>query len=147
MKTLIICKSIHQGNTKKIAEKIAEVLKAEIKQPEDVKDISGYDLIGFGSGIYIGKHHKSLFKILDELNIKGKNTFVFSTSGRGQKEDNKKLIDKLKEKGFNIVGNFVCKGLDKFGPLALIGGLNKGRPNEEDFKKAEIFAMDIINFK
>ena len=144
MKALIICKSVHQGNTKKVAEAIAKVLKAEIKQPEEVKDISGYDLVGFGSGIYAFRHHKELFCLVDKLDGKGKKAFMFSTSSSGNTGYHKALKEKLIKKGFNIIGDFSCKGLDKFGPLALIGGLNKGRPNKEDLKKAEDFAKIIL---
>ena len=53
MKTLIICESVHHGNTKKIADAMAAVLNAEIKKPAeiDVGKLGEYDLIGFGSGI------------------------------------------------------------------------------------------------
>jgi flavodoxin len=143
MKSLVICKSVHQGNTRKVAEVIANVLKAEIKEPEDVNDISSYDLVGFGSGIYMWKHHESLFKLLDRLDGKGKKAFMFSTSGGGRKDYNKALKERLAEKGFNVVGDFACKGLDKFGPLAIIGGLNKGHPDKDDLKKAEDFAKSL----
>ena len=54
MKTLIIYKSIHLGSTKKIAESMAEILKADLKEPNeiDLSKIGKYDQIGFGSGIY-----------------------------------------------------------------------------------------------
>jgi flavodoxin len=42
------------------------------------------------------------------------------------------------------VGDFVCKALDTYGPLKLIGGLNKGRPNEEDYQKAREFAQGLL---
>jgi hypothetical protein len=43
-------------------------------------------------------------------------------------------------KGFTIIGEFSCKGFNTFGPLKLVGGINKGRPNESDLNKAENFA-------
>jgi flavodoxin len=144
MKSLVICKSVHQGNTRKVAEVIAKALKAEIKDPSEVNDVSSYDLIGFGSGIYMMRHHESLFKLLDRLDCKGKKAFVFSTSGGGEEKDNNALKKRLVEKGFNVVGNFVCKGLDKFGPFAIIGGLNKGHPDKDDLKKAEDFALFLL---
>jgi len=59
MKTLIICQSIHHGNTMKVAKVIAEELNADLKKPSEIKlkDLDKYNLIGFGSGIYDGKHH------------------------------------------------------------------------------------------
>jgi flavodoxin len=144
MKSLVICKSVHQGNTRKVAEVIAKILKAEIKDPEEVSYISAYGLVGFGSGIYMMRHHESLFRLLDRLDGKGKKAFVFSTSGGGQEKDNNALKKKLVEKGFNVVGDFVCKGLDRFGPFAIIGGLNKGHPDKDDLKKAGDFAKNLV---
>jgi flavodoxin len=51
----------------------------------------------------------------------------------------KKLLDKC----FEIIGDFSCKGFDNFGPFKLIGGLNKGHPNQEDIKKAKEFARKV----
>jgi flavodoxin len=42
-----------------------------------------------------------------------------------------------------MVGEFHCKGWDTYGPLKLVGGHNKGQPNEEDLKNAEIFAESV----
>ena len=67
-KVLLICQSIHHGNTMKVAKAIAEQLNAEIKKPSEVEptDINKYDVIGFGSGIYNRKHHTSLFKLIEK---------------------------------------------------------------------------------
>jgi flavodoxin len=51
MKALIICESVHHGNTKKVAEAFAGVLNATVKKPGEVDPaaLAQYDLIGFGS--------------------------------------------------------------------------------------------------
>jgi len=56
MKTLIICKSIHHGNTQKVAEVIADVLEAKLVKPEelDINTVAEYDLVGFGSAFTTG---------------------------------------------------------------------------------------------
>ncbi len=146
MRTLIILKSIHKKNTEKIAKAISEVIHAAIVSPQSVDHdlIDKYDLIGFGSGIYMWKHHKSLFDLVNSLpNMKGKKAFIFSTSGVGKTSLHFSLKKKLKEKGFVILDEFSCKALDMYGPFKLIGGLNKGRPNEEDLKKAKEFAHKL----
>ena len=64
MNSLIIFKSIHQQNTKKIAQKIGETLNAEIVNIDELPqnlDLKNYDLIGLGSGIYAFKHHVMTF--------------------------------------------------------------------------------------
>jgi hypothetical protein len=56
---------------------------------------------------------------------------------------NKPLEEKLSEKGFDIIGEFSCRGFDTYGPFKLIGGISKGRPNEKDLQKAGKFAQDL----
>ncbi len=149
MKTLIICKSIHHGNTQKVAEVIADVLEAKLVKPEelDINTVAEYDLVGFGSGIYYGKHHRDLLNLVDNLpSAGGKKAFIFSTSGTGEKniKRNHRLIkEKLVVRGFTIAGEFSCRGWDTFGLLKLIGGINKGRPDEQDLKRAEDFARHL----
>lgn len=144
MKTAIIYKSIHHGNTKKIAEVMSNTLKAELIDLKDASQntIKEYDLIGFGSGIYFFKPHKKLRKFVETLdNVKNKKAFVFSTSGNGK--PNGWLEKKLSSKGFEIIGEFNCKGLDTYALSKLVGGINKGKPDEEDFKNAENFANSL----
>ncbi|MCK4358430.1 MAG: flavodoxin family protein [Candidatus Cloacimonetes bacterium] len=145
MKTLLIYVSIHHGNTEKIAKVMAKVLNAKLVKPNeiDINELSKYDLIGFGSGIYGGKHHKVLLNFVDKL-FQGQNkkAFIFSTSGTN-KDYNKSLKEKLLEKGFDIVGEFSCKGFDTWGPFKIVGGINRGRPNEQDLKKARKFAEEL----
>jgi flavodoxin len=148
MRTLVIYTSIHHGNTKKIAERIAGVLNAKLLKTDEVSDLKilrEYDLIGFGSGIYGFRHHKSLLELVDRLpNQKNKKTFIFSTSGSwAGTKFHKALSKRLLDKGFDIIGEFSCKGYDTFGPLRFIGGMNKGRPNEKDLVDAEEFARGL----
>jgi flavodoxin len=148
MKTIVICLSYHHNNTQKIASVIASALHAEIKTPQETNpaDVSEYDLIGFGSGIYFGKHHKSLLEFADKLpQVTSKKAFIFSTSG--QKDNmakfHKHLKAKLQGKGFEIVSEFNCAALDTYGLMKITGGLNKGHPNAEDLKQAEAFAQSL----
>ncbi len=149
--SILIYISVHHGNTEKIARVIANVLDAKLTKPQElnINAASEYDLIGFGSGIYMGRHHKDLLNAIDKLpHQKNKKAFIFSTSGAGEKDidKNHKLIkSKLAEKGFTVIGEFSCKGFNTFGPLKLIGGTNKGMPNEQDLKKAENFAKFLKN--
>ena len=146
MKIGIIYKSVHHGNTKRIAEVMAGSLDAGLLDLKDVKVnvVTDYDLIGFGSGIYNRKPHKELMKFVEGLNnVKDKKAFVFSTSGRDKLEFNSRLKEELTGKGFEIIGEFSCKGFDTWGPFKLIDGLNKGKPDEEDFKSAESFANSL----
>jgi Flavodoxins len=104
MKTLIIYQSIHHGNTEKVAKKIAEVLGADLKKPNEVKpeDLADYDLIGFGSGIYYSKFHVTMLKFVDSLpEMSGKKTFIFYTHGAPVGKFGKKFAEKLTAKGLS----------------------------------------------
>jgi len=151
MKTLIICESVHHGNTKKIADAMAAVLNAEIKKPAeiDVGKLGEYDLIGFGSGIYMGRMHKNLLKLVDSLLKLERNAFIFSTAGSDGEnmKYHKALKEKLASKGFKVLDEFACRGFDTFGPLVLVGGLNKGKPDEKDLGSAREFAARLKGSK
>jgi len=148
MKNLVICFSYHHKNTEKIASTIATTLNAEMKTPQEINqnDLASYDLVGFGSGIYFGKHHKVLLDFADKLlQVTNKKAFIFSTSGRknNMTKFHKQLKEKLQSKGFEIVNEFNCTAYDTYGPLKIIGGLNKGHPDEEDLKRAQVFAQSL----
>lgn len=146
MKVLIVYNSVHHRNTEKIAKVIADELKAKMVKSteEEVNKLSEYDLIGFGSGIYMSKHHESILQLVEKLpSGKDKKAFVFCTSG-SLKNYNEPLKEKLTAKGFQVVGEFSCKGFDTYGHFKLIGGINKGRPNEEDCRKAQKFAHGLL---
>ena len=158
MKTLIVVNSCHHNNTQKVAEVFAKVLDAQIKTPQqiDPEELQDYDLVGFGSGIDTGKHYKELLDFADRLlQVTDKKAFVFSTSGMpvgisGQQrveEYTSKCHMALKEilqsKGYTIVDEFGCAGFNTNKFLKYFGGLNKGRPNEEDLKHAEAFAEKL----
>jgi flavodoxin len=154
MKTLIIYSSYHHQNTQKVAERMASVLGANLVITEEVKlnevntinKLNESDLIGFGSGIYFGQHHKNLINLIKGFpDFIGKKAFIFSTCGGDEKEietNHQKLRDLLLEKKFEILGEFSCKGWDSVGPLKLTGGINKDRPNEQDLQDAEKFAIE-----
>ncbi|MHA1185344.1 MAG: flavodoxin family protein [Candidatus Heimdallarchaeota archaeon] len=148
MKCLIILYSFHHNNTEKIAKVIAEVLEAEIKTPQQVNldEIPDHNLIGFGSGIYGENLHKSILELADKLpQVTNKKAFIFSTSGIAEKDNNHKNIrNKLQAKGYEIVGEFNCRGFNTNSFLKYFGGMNKGRPNEKDLINAKEFAQKIL---
>ncbi|MCD1293533.1 flavodoxin [Methanocella sp. CWC-04] len=146
MKSLMIVESIHHGNTRKIADAMAPILNAEIVKPSEVdaSRLSEYDIIGFGSGIYFGKHHRNLLDLADKLPSMDKNAFIFSTCGNKRLASHRFLREKLESKNLKIVGEFSCKAWDTYSILGLIGGINKGRPDENDLEEARKFAKSII---
>jgi len=152
MKALIIYTSVHHGNTGRVAEVMANVLNADLLQLKQATTsmFEQYDLIGFGSGIYFGKHHRNLLNFVDMLpKIRNKKAFIFSTSGlrkiRFIHNFDEALKAELRLKGFDIIGEFSCRGLDTYRATKLVGGVNKGRPNAEDLSQAEDFAKSLKN--
>ena len=150
MKTLIIYASIHHKNTEKIAETIASELQTKAIPFFEAKEegLQKAKIIGFGSGVYYSKFHKGLIEFVEKLpDMKGKKAFVFSTAGIKKNvilnRSHIRFKKILKEKNFEIIGEFDCLGWDTNGLLEKIGGLNKGRPNEKDLKNAKNFAKKL----
>lgn len=147
MKILIIVKSKHNENTLKIAEAMSEVAPVTLTLLEDAERyrLQEYDIIGFGSGIYFGKHDKELMAFVEKLDDQKAYCFVFSTSGSKSFEKNNRALKELLERKHKIVlGSFGCLGLDKFFIFALGGGINKGKPDIGDFDAAQQFILDIM---
>ena len=147
MKVLITYNSVHRGNTEKVAKAMADAIGADILKYDEVDgyNILDYDLVGFGSGIYYGKANKDMIEFIDSLPpIRNRKAFIFTTSGKGNPNYSSSLAKRVSETGFEVIGEFTCKAFDVWGPLKLIGGINKGRPNTDDLKSAEIFVEELI---
>jgi len=147
MKALIVYVSVHHGNTEKVARAMAKVLDAVLLQVReaDANTLGQFDLVGFGSGIYLGKHHESLLSLVDKLPVlENRKAFIFSTSGLRRMwlvhDFNRALEEGLQRKGFDIIGEFSCRGLDTYRATRLLGGINRGRPNARDLQQAGDFA-------
>ena len=152
MKTLIIYCSEYKKHTERIANIFKEKADCDLINIKNFKDtnVVNYDLIGFGSGVYKESLSPKIFKVINNLDLKGKNVFVFSTSGVGMKYYNNKLIKELVSKGAINKGSFACKGsfvardFSNNKVFDIIGKLTKGHPNKKDFKKAEKFFESMI---
>jgi flavodoxin len=142
MKTLIIYKSYHRMNTEKVAKAMAEAINATLKKVDDVRpeDLAGYDRIGIGSGIYAGKYHRSLFRLIGKIPRLEKEVFLFSTAGGPDEKYEKPLKELLISKGARVIGEFRCPGESAF--LGFIC-TNKGHPDDEDLRKARTFAVGL----
>jgi flavodoxin len=147
MKALLILFSYHHHNTQKVANVIAKVLGAQIKTPQqtDPTELQEYDLVGFGSGIDSGRHYRELLDFSDTLQqVVDKRAFIFSTSGIAEATKNHSALrEKLQTKGYRIAAEFNCRGYNTNSFLKYFGGMNKGRPNDDDLKAAEEFAQKM----
>ena len=72
MKSAIVTASVHHGNTRKIVDAIANEFEVDVMQVKE-KDLSGYDLIGFASGVYGFNLHQSIINFASDnlQHIKG----------------------------------------------------------------------------
>ena len=154
IKSLIIVFSYHHHNTEKIARAIAGVLGAPVKTPQQVTpgELAEYDLVGFGSGIYSGTFGRPVLALVDGLpQSEWKRAFLFSTYGAPGFVANREFVlknhaemrDKLHAKGYEVIGEFGCAGWNTNSFLKYFGGLNKGRPDENDLANAEAFAREL----
>lgn len=147
MKILAVVASPHLGNTRKVAEAMAEVAPVTVTDVDHARDykFSEFNIVGFGSGIYMGKFDKRITDLLGSICDKKAYSFVFSTSGSaGYEKNNRTAIDMLEKKNKVVLGSFGCKGHDKFFLFKLIGGLNKGRPDDGDLKAAQEFILSVM---
>ena len=146
MKTLIVYASVHHKNTEKVAKVIAAELGADLVSVGEVQPaaLTAYDQIGFGSGIYDHNFHQALLHFVETLpTVTGKQAFVFSTCGVGGTRRHAAFKELLASRGFSVVGDFSCKGWDTNSFFKVLGGINKGRPNEEDLQEARVFARGL----
>ena len=143
MKTLIVYMSYHRMNTERVARAMAEATGATLMKTDEVgpEDLDAYDLVGFGSGIYGGKHHRDLLALVERMPAaEGRKVFIFSTSRGGKEENHRALRSALTAKGCRIVGEFSCRG-----EYRLLGFIktSSGHPDEKDLADARTFARGL----
>lgn len=106
MKTAIVYYSKHHGNTKKLLDAIAKqndvTLIDVLENPQ--ANLSAYDRIGFASGIYYSKFHKSLLKFAEEQLPKGKPVFFLYTYGAEKQGYTAAIAEAVKKRGARILG-------------------------------------------
>ena len=148
---ILVVTSMHHGNTMKVAEAMSAATGIQVYAPGDEARalIEQGAVPCLGSGIFFGQHHQSLLKFVDGLaTTAGRDAFVFSTSGSGLgpagllgRRCHRPLARLLADKGFEVAGEFGCKGFDTYGPWGKLGGVARGRPNAEELQQAREFAI------
>jgi len=146
MKIAIVYYSKHHGNTKKLLDAIAvldDVTLIDVTSDPAV-ELTGYDLIGFASGIYNSNFHASVLKFAEKNLPYGRKVFFLYTCGMKRKNYTDDIKRITVSKGAQVLGVYDCPGFDTFGPLKLIGGIAKGRPNNIDIAGAVQFVDGIM---
>ena len=147
MKTVIIYASTHHENTKKVVETISIECQVELIDATKVheKDLSDYDLIGFASGIFYSKFSAQVLNFAKDNLPMGKDVFFIATAGNPRKNYFDSITAITEEKKCKERGRYQCKGFDTYGPLKLVGGIQKGHPDEEELNAAVDFYKRIAN--
>lgn len=142
----IVVASTHHGNTRKVADAMAAELDATVFSADEIgpAELDNYDVIGLGSGIYFGRHHSSIRKLASGMQ-RPRSVFVFSTAGIPFLSClfHWPVASHLKRCGHRLLGEFSCRGWDTVGPLWLLGGINRKRPNSRDLRNAKAFAAIV----
>lgn len=150
MKTAIVYYSEHHGNTKKLIDAIAarnEVTLINVMKDEDV-DLSEFDLVGFASGIYYFKFNKKVCEYARRnLTKEGAEVFFLYTYGGKRDGYLKSITAAVSEHSAKVLGSYGCTGFDTYGPFKLVGGVEKGHPDENDIAGAVKFYDELISVK
>ena len=145
MKTAIVYYSNHHGNTKKLLDAITaenELTLIDVTaQPET--DLSGYDRIGFASGIYYGGFAKQILDYAQEHLPEQKAVFLIYTQGAPKGSFLNSIREMIAQKNCTEIGAYGCRGYDTFGPFKLLGGIAKGHPTEEEIRGAVKFYQEL----
>ena len=134
MRILVVYQS-RTGNTKRIAEAIAEELGVEALPVLEVTTFS-CDLLVLGSGVYAASLDKTMKRFLSGLDgLCAKKVALFGTSAGGRKPF-AMMKRALKQKGIPVHESTLwIPGEFKF--------FNKGRPNDQDILEAKEWAKNL----
>ena len=143
---IIICESMYRGNTRRLADAMGFALNCRVVSAKEAldMDLSRYKSVGLGSGIYFTAHHPLVIEAAERLNSTQR-AFIFSTHGApAVGRYHIALGEALRKNGVTIAGEFSTRGYDCTGPFILVGGGNKGKPNERDEQKAMRFVSHLL---
>ena len=145
MKTIIVYYSRHHGNTKKLLDAIAaqeEVTLIDVLEGRET-DLTGYDRIGFASGIYYGTFAKQIIEFAGEKLPEEKDVFYLYTHGAPSGNFLRDMRRIAQSRRCRELGEYHCQGFDTFGPFKLVGGIAKGHPTQEEIAAAAAFYQSL----
>jgi len=149
MAKVLVCYYSRTGNTEEMAEKIAEVMKAErldvdLAKVEDTKadELLDYDCLIFGSPTYYGAMAWPMKKLLDESvkfhgRLRGKIGGAFSSSANIGGGNETTILSILKAL---IIHGMIVQGEpsgDHYGPVSI------GAPDKRALKNCERYAKNL----
>jgi flavodoxin len=126
------------GNTKLVAEAIADAVGATAEPIASAHAVAGADLLFLGDGLYAGTIDKKTKRFIESLDpSSAKTAAVFSTFG-GQDKAGDILKSLLHRQGITVrPETFGCKGKAWW-------ILNRGHPSSRDLHSAREFALSMV---
>lgn len=146
MNTIIIYESTHHGNTKKLADAIASKYGIEVIDIMSAAEMNleQYDIIGLASGICFGKFYEKITAFAREKLTADKQVFFLYSCAKNDKDFAADIRQIAMDRGCYILGTYGCKGFNTYGPLKIVGGMNKHHPNQEEMDGAVAFYEDCM---
>jgi flavodoxin I len=124
------------GNTRKLANAIAEELGAKAADVKAASIDPGAGIIFLGSGCYGGKPGEDMMKFIGANDFSGRKVALFGTSASGGGKEIDAMENALKQKGASVLGKYECTG-----QFLLI--VRRGHPNLDDLEGARKFAREM----
>ena len=145
-KSVIVYASRHHQNTLKLVTAIARKHSIELINAAEITcaDLSGYDLIGFASGIDFGKFYRCVELFLEKNLVDNKNVFFLYTCAKCNVRFTESIKKAALRKNAVLMGEYGCRGFNTYGPWKIIGGMNRNHPNEKEISDAICFYESLI---
>jgi flavodoxin len=123
------------GNTRKVAEAMADELGVTAKNIRTLDTVSQDAFIFLGSGYYGAVLVKDIADFIDRNGLQGRKVALFGTSGFGWEKELSIMEKQISGKGDEVVGRFNC-----FGRFAAV---KRGHPDTQELDQAKTFARSI----
>jgi flavodoxin I len=126
------------GNTRKVADAIAEELGIKAVDVNAASLDPGAKVVFLGSGRYGGLPGPEMQKFIESNDFKSRKVAYFSTcwrAGLSKDREVESTNKALEKKGAIVLGDYHCLGKTKI--------FNGGHPNQEDLDGAKKFAREM----
>ena len=143
---VIIYASTHHGNTLKLAKAISQTYHVTLIDAtrQQSADLTGYNLIGFASGIDFGRFYEAVEQFLVNNLPEEKHVFFLYTCAKNSSRFTSTIKEQALKKNAILLGEYGCRGFNTYGPWKLIGGMNKNHPSPEEIQAALRFYESLL---
>lgn len=125
------------GNTRKLADAIAEELGVKAMDVKTASISPAPGVLFLGSGCYGSRPGADMTKFIQANDFTGRKVALFSTSWMNAGKELDLMATDLKSKGATIIGSYHCKG--KTYVL-----FNRGHPDQADLAAGKKFAQEMV---